>query len=75
MLPHIWVPLNVFVVFRNNSCSVTFHCNPKILTNLTRFFVLGLNDFRDRKNQIGENKDCFDLLSFKRWFEQLHQLK
>ena len=56
----------MFVVFKNNSCSVTFHCNPKILTNLTRFFVLGLNDFRDKKNQIGENKDCFDLLSFKR---------
>ena len=47
--PHIFVPLNVFVVFKNNSCSVTFHCNPKILTNLTRFFVLGLNDFRDKK--------------------------
>ena len=49
MLPHMSSIKNVFVVFKNNSCSVTFHCNPKMLTNLTHFFVLGLNDFRDKK--------------------------
>ena len=37
--PHIFVPLNVFVVFKNNSCSVTFHYNPKILTKRGQVFL------------------------------------